>query len=93
MREVICPSGSHIAVTQRTVSPRRHCEQQRDEAIHSFFPWMNGLLRYARNDVEMVEQISPLVIARSTCDEAIHTSFRFAEPVIGRAFARPGGSQ
>jgi len=39
-----------------------------------------------------------LVIARSPCDEAIHVSARgemdcFAEPVIGRAFARPVGSQ
>jgi hypothetical protein len=38
-----------------------------------------------------------VVIARSTCDEAIQF-FRealdcFAEPVIGRAFARPVGSQ
>jgi hypothetical protein len=57
---VICPSGSHIAVTQRTLSPHRHCEEQRDEAIHSFF------------------------LGKMDC---------FAEPVIGRAFARPGGSQ
>jgi hypothetical protein len=42
----------------------------------------------------------PTVIARSTCDEAIQLlSWRgrkmdcFAEPVIGRAFARPVGSQ
>jgi hypothetical protein len=41
-----------------------------------------------------------LVIARSTCDEAIQLSLSasqkldyFAEPVIGRAFARPVGSQ
>src|ERR1700683_3851451 len=41
------------------------------------------------------------VIARSSCDEAIHSSLTafaapmdcFAEPVIGRAFARPVGSQ
>ena len=44
-----------------------------------------------------------LVIARSTCDEAIHTSLCFwiasrslssggAAPVIGRAFARPVGA-
>jgi len=38
------------------------------------------------------------VIARSASDEAIHTSACcdmdcFAEPVIGRAFARPVGSQ
>ena len=37
------------------------------------------------------------VIARSASDEAIHSFFArrhdcFAEPVIGRAFARPGGS-
>jgi hypothetical protein len=38
------------------------------------------------------------VIARSICDEAIHDAACcpmdcFAEPVIGRAFARPVGSQ
>jgi hypothetical protein len=37
------------------------------------------------------------VIARSASDEAIHLSRGtvdcFAEPVIGRAFARPVGSQ
>jgi hypothetical protein len=37
------------------------------------------------------------VIASSDSDEAIHSPFDvmdcFAEPVIGRAFARPGGSQ
>jgi hypothetical protein len=55
---VICPSGSHIAVTQRTDSSHRHCEEQRDEAIHSFFPRMDGLLRCARNDVEIVGPIT-----------------------------------
>jgi hypothetical protein len=39
VRRLICPSGSHIAVRQRTVSPHRHCEEQRDEAIHSFLSW------------------------------------------------------
>jgi len=36
------------------------------------------------------------VIARSASDEAIHFAVRmdyFAEPVIGRAFARPAGSR
>jgi hypothetical protein len=28
----------------------RHCEEQSDEAIHSFFPWRDGLLCFARND-------------------------------------------
>src|SRR5438477_10660892 len=28
----------------------RHCEERSDEAIHSFFPWRDGLLRFARND-------------------------------------------
>jgi hypothetical protein len=40
--------------------------------------------------------VSP-VIARSLSDEAIHAIFKtldcFAEPIIGRAFARPVGSQ
>ena len=34
-REVICPSGSHIAVTQRTVSPRRHCEEHLRRSEHT----------------------------------------------------------
>src|SRR3977135_1839980 len=29
---------------------RRHCEERSDEAIHSFFPRRDGLLRFARND-------------------------------------------
>ena len=29
---------------------RRHCEERGDEAIHSFFPRREGLLRCARND-------------------------------------------
>jgi hypothetical protein len=56
-----------------------------------------------------IEKLRFVVIARSTCDdlsaearrakaEAIHSFFGggmdcFAEPVIGRAFARPDGSQ
>src|SRR5438445_6082743 len=28
----------------------RHCEEQSDEAIHSFFVRSHGLLRFARND-------------------------------------------
>ena len=28
----------------------RHCEEQSDEAIHSFFLRFDGLLRFARND-------------------------------------------
>jgi hypothetical protein len=29
----------------------RHCEEQSDEAIHSFLVPQDGLLRFARNDV------------------------------------------
>ena len=29
---------------------RRHCEERSDEAIHPFFGWRDGLLRFARND-------------------------------------------
>jgi hypothetical protein len=29
---------------------QRHCEEQSDEAIHSFFARRDGLLRFARND-------------------------------------------
>ena len=33
------------------MNPPRHCEERgRDEAIHSFFSWRDGLLRFARND-------------------------------------------
>src|SRR5580692_827885 len=38
VRGLICPSGSHIAVMQRVVSPPHHCEEQRNEAVHSFVP-------------------------------------------------------
>jgi hypothetical protein len=31
-------------------SPHRHCEERSDEAVHSFFVWRHGLLRFARND-------------------------------------------
>jgi hypothetical protein len=36
------------------VSPEnyRHCEEQSDEAIHSFLARSDGLLRFARNDVD-----------------------------------------
>jgi hypothetical protein len=30
---------------------RRHCEEHSDEAIHSFFVRLHGLLRFARNNV------------------------------------------
>jgi hypothetical protein len=30
----------------------RHCEERSDEAIHPFCRWMDGLLRFARNDEE-----------------------------------------
>ena len=36
----------------RFVFDRRHCEERSDEAIHSFFLRRDGLLRFARNDVE-----------------------------------------
>ena len=53
VRGLICPSGSHIAVTQRAVSPPRHCEEQRNEAVHSFVPavrmdWLRGACYRAR---------------------------------------------
>src|SRR5260370_41902805 len=32
----------------------RHCEEQSDEAIHSFFALRDGLLRYARNDADIL---------------------------------------
>jgi hypothetical protein len=42
---VICPSGKSVGVMQH-----RHCEERSDEAIHSAHP-IDGLLRFARNDV------------------------------------------
>src|ERR1700688_2140547 len=35
-----------------SLSQHRHCEERSDEAIHSFFLRQDGLLRFARNDVE-----------------------------------------
>jgi hypothetical protein len=56
---------------------------------------LSQLGRIAPRECEGVTWID--VIARSACDEAIHLCGRamdcFAEPVIGRAFARPVGSQ
>ena len=37
-------------VKARLELERRHCEERSDEAIHSFLPWQDGLLRFARND-------------------------------------------
>jgi hypothetical protein len=39
---------SDSVVKQPTPPKHRHCE--RSEAIHSFFAWRDGLLRFARND-------------------------------------------
>src|SRR5258708_39459140 len=53
---------------------------------------------HIRSLFEILNRNPQPVIARSACDEAIHASASgemgcFAEPVIGRAFARPVGSQ
>src|ERR1700736_1466372 len=37
-------------VKSRLKLESRHCEEQSDEAIHSFSPLRHGLLRFARND-------------------------------------------
>ena len=76
--------------------PPRHCE--RSEAIHSFFARRDGLLRFARNDG------AGYGLLRGACHRARIRATRwlamtaramdcFAEPAIGRAFARPVGSQ
>jgi hypothetical protein len=48
----------------REVISRRHCE--RSEAIHSLFLLRDGLLRFARNDVDGLFEINPAVIARES---------------------------
>src|SRR4051812_35062459 len=64
--------------------------------------WKTFILSSDAADSELAvdrrwRQSAPLVIARSTCDEATQTFLAaldcFAEPVIGRAFAGPVGSQ
>src|ERR1700681_1217330 len=35
----------------------RHCEERSDEAIHPFFLWQHGLLRFARNDVNSCDRL------------------------------------
>jgi hypothetical protein len=42
------PGGPPVGAAPE--SPDRHCEEQSDEAIHSFFVRQDGLLRFARND-------------------------------------------
>jgi len=44
---------------------RRHCEERSDEAIHSFFARLHGLLRFARNDGL---RIGCLKIGSKKCD-------------------------
>ena len=46
---------------------RRHCEERSDEAIHSFFPPRDGLLRFARNDVDGYEFAFSRRIAPELC--------------------------
>jgi hypothetical protein len=43
----------HEVANARLELVRRHCEERSDEAIHSFLPRHDGLLRFARNDVEV----------------------------------------
>jgi hypothetical protein len=42
-------SGCIVLPALRFSSFARHCEEQSDEAIHSFFVRRDGLLRFARN--------------------------------------------
>src|SRR5712672_2899093 len=80
----------------------RHCEKRSDEAIHSFFTRRDGLLRFARNDGSTPELSLLFEIRVPSLRGAKRRSNPyslcglmdcFAEPVIGRAFARPVGSQ
>ena len=60
-----CATNSRSIKTKASKSPlrlaaasntSRHCEEQRDAAIHRMVPRYNpyGLLRYARNDIELI---------------------------------------
>src|SRR5258707_2307966 len=44
------PRAGRAARSRTYVS--RHCEERSDEAIHCFFAWLHGLLRFARNDAQ-----------------------------------------
>src|SRR6266436_536114 len=46
---VFAKTRTHRAARSRTYVSR-HCEERSDEAIHSFFAWRDGLLRFARNE-------------------------------------------
>src|SRR5713226_8917361 len=52
-REVVCG----IVAKPYVELEQRHCE--RSEAIHSFFTWRAGLLRFARNDETGRENVRP----------------------------------
>jgi hypothetical protein len=43
-------SGCSARSRARIQTYQRHCEEQSDETIHSFFVRRDGLLRFARND-------------------------------------------
>jgi hypothetical protein len=43
-------SGAIRAAGSGTHVEQRHCEERSDEAIHSSFARLDGLLRFARND-------------------------------------------
>src|SRR5258708_8639532 len=50
-RSLICSVPRICVERDHARSPNvRHCEERSDEAIHSFIPWRDGLLRCARND-------------------------------------------
>jgi hypothetical protein len=93
------PGDSGVLVVTRVRSITTKCARGRGCSGHPAFPTPSkgaeDLGRIAPRDRERVFAI--VVIARSPCDEAIHSLCGemncFAEPVIGRAFARPVGSQ
>ncbi len=48
-----CKSCANRSTISNVIDFDRHCEEQSDEAIHSFLSWRDGLLRFARNDGEV----------------------------------------
>jgi hypothetical protein len=72
------------------------CQPMEMGTLHQSDSW-RGVICSNKESSPRNRAVSP-VIARNACDEAIHLALCtgmdcFAEPVIGRAFARPVGSQ
>ncbi len=90
------PPGPTMQVTRPT--PENHrAALQVDSTGQAAGHRSGARRRWAAGEVVAVSACANIIIARSSCDEAIQSSYValdcFAEPVIGRAFARPVGSQ